>query len=66
MTGRRISFNRLLEAICQQHEVDSKALVQAGQQRRRVAVRAQLVYLVQEWSELTTKYLGRGSNGMRR
>ena len=59
ITGRRASFTRLLEAICHLHEVDSKALVQAGRQRQWVAVRAQLVYLAREWSGLTTKHLGR-------
>ena len=59
ITGRRVSFTRLLAAICQLHEVDSKALVQAGRQRQWVAVRAQLVYLAREWSGLRTKDLGR-------
>ena len=36
-----------------------KALLQAGRQRQWVAARAQLVYLAREWSELTTKELGR-------
>ena len=57
--GKRASFARLLEAVCAVRKVDSKALLQAGRQRQWVAARAQLVYLAREWSEITTKELGR-------
>lgn len=59
VTGRRVSYARLLQAVCELHGVDSQALVQAGRQRQWVAVRAQLVYLAREWSGVTTKELGR-------
>jgi len=52
-------YARLLEAVCALREVYSKALLQAGQQRQRVAARAQLVYLARELSEITTKELER-------
>ena len=57
--GKPASFVRLLEAVCAVRKVDSKALLQAGRQRQWVAARAQLVYLAREWSEITTKELGR-------
>jgi len=55
--GKKVGFDRLLQAVSTLRHVESKILLQAGRQRQWVAVRAQLVYLAREWCGLTTKEL---------
>ena len=57
--AKKVVFENLLKAVTVTHDVDRKALLQAGRQRQWVAVRAQLVYLAREWCGETTKELGR-------
>ena len=47
--AKKVVFENLLKAVTVTHDVDRKALLQAGRQRQWVAVRAQLVYLAREW-----------------
>jgi putative transposase len=57
--GKKVGFDRLLQAMSTMRHVESKVLLQAGRQRQWVAARAQLVYLAREWCGLTAKELGR-------
>ena len=57
--AKKVVFENLLKAVTVTHDVDRKALLQAGRQRQGVAVRAQLVNLAREWCGETTKELGR-------
>ena len=57
--GKKVGIARLLQAMSTMRQVESKILLQAGRQRQRVAVRAQLVYLAREWCGLTAKELAR-------
>ena len=54
---KKVSFARLLQALCTMRHVESKVLLQAGRQRQWVGVRAQLVYLARQWCGLTAKEL---------
>ena len=57
--GKKVGFAWLLTAISDAHDVETRMLLQAGRQRRWVAVRAQLAYLARQWCGLTAKELGR-------
>jgi REP element-mobilizing transposase RayT len=59
ISGKKLGFARLLEAMAETHDVKSGDLLSAGRQRRWVATRAQLVYLARQWCGLTAKELGR-------
>jgi hypothetical protein len=57
--AKKVIFENLLKAVTNTHDVDRKALLQAGRQRQWVAVRAQLVSRAREWCGERTKELGR-------
>ena len=54
---KQVGFTRLLEALCVMRHVERSVLLQPGRQGQWVALRAQLVYLGQEWCRLTNKGL---------
>jgi len=56
---RPVVFARLVRAVAQQQGVEAGGLVGPGRQRAGVGARAMLVYLGREWSQVSTKELGR-------
>ena len=59
VTGRTVSFARILQAVATVTGHSPALLVRAGRQRDRVAARAFLVYAAREWSGLRVKEVGR-------
>jgi REP element-mobilizing transposase RayT len=56
---RRVAFSSLLTAVANAHGVTSREVVAPGRRRALVPARAMLVYLAREWSQMTTRELGR-------
>lgn len=55
----RVAFATLLNAVATAYAVTPRAILAPGRQRVLVPPRAMLVYLAREWSQLTTRELGR-------